>query len=416
MHDSRQDRKHDLFVLTLKIEEQVRKMSFLRAARAALAGFPCIAAAVVLAGLSISCGSTNRLSPIDPNHNAYVTLPQKGSVVLLHINGVTGAITTGAQTPAGDGTPTGLALLQLPSKAFLYVANSFSNTISIFSVASDGTLANTTTATPAGGSSPNGMVIDPTGKYLLVTNNLSDTVSVFSIDPSTGVLTPMGSPVPANANPGEIRITPSGNAVYVTNPGIGTVTIFSFSNGVLTQLPGLSPVFSGAGASGLAVDATGRFLYVANSFASNLPLLPTIGNISGFNIDPVTGGLSPILGSPFAATTGTGPTELTIDPSGKFVYATTPGSSFSIWCFTITPANGQLVAVTNSPFSLAAGGLFALFDPTTNFFYIGNGGQSGSGINAYTYNLNTGAPTLISGSPFSIGSPPSPPGKMVLTE
>ncbi len=245
-----------------------------------------------------------------------------------------------------------------------------------------------------------------------MTNNLTDNVSVFSIDSGSGALSLMGS-VPANANPTEILITPSGKFVYVTNPGIGMVTAFTFANGVLTEVkpvgkPG-SPFFSGAGAFGLAVDGSERFLYVANP--SSPPFSSTTGNISGFNIDPNTGALSPILESPFTATNGSGPSAITVDPSGKYVYATTPGSSFSIWCFTITSTNGQLVAVTSSPFSLSAGGLFALFDPNGNYFYIGS--QSGNGVAGYTYNPSTGAPTVISGSPFSTGTPP---GKMVLSE
>jgi 6-phosphogluconolactonase len=395
-------------------------MSFLRAARAALAGQSClprilgsVVAIAVLAGLSLSCGSSSH-SKSGPNHNAYVTLPSRGSVLLLRINGSNGAITLGAETPqVQDTTPTGIALL--PSKKFLYAVNSFANTISIFNVASDGTLTLSGTPTPAGGSSPNAAVIDPSGKYLLVTNNLTNDVSVFSIDAGTGALSPFGSPVPANANPAEILITPSAKFVYVTNPGIGWITAFSFANGVLTKVPG-SPFSSltggGGGAFGLAVDGSERFLYVANPSASNPPpFASTIGNISGFQIDPGTGALTRILGSPFTATNGKGPSAITVDPSGKFVYATTPGSSFSIWCFTITPTNGQLVPVTASPFSLSAGGLFALIDPSGNHFYIGS--QDPTGVAGYTYDPSTGAPTVITGSPFSTGTAP---GKMVISE
>jgi 6-phosphogluconolactonase len=390
-------------------------MSFLRAARAALAGQSCLprisvafVVVVVLAGVSLSCGNSSH-STSGPNHNAYVTLPSRGSVLLLHISGATGAITLGAETPqVQDTTPTGIVLL--PSKKFLYAVNSFAKTISIFKVASDGTLALSGTPTPAGGSGPNAAVIDPSGKYLLVTNNLSNTVSVFSIDAGTGALSQVGSPVPANFHPAEILITPSGKFVYVTNPDIGMVTAFTFSTGVLTQLPS-SPVSSGAGAFGLAVDGSERFLYVANPSASNPPpFSSTTGNISGFNIEP-GGALMPIVGSPFTATNGNGPSAVTVDPSGKFVYATTPGSSFSIWCFTITPTNGQLVAVTNSPFSLTAGGLFAFIDPSGNHFYIGS--QDANGIAGYTYDPSTGTPTAIAGSPFSTVAAP---GKMVVSE
>ncbi|MGA2980346.1 MAG: beta-propeller fold lactonase family protein [Terriglobales bacterium] len=394
-------------------------MSFQRAARAALTGqtglcriLAAMAVVIVivplLAGLFLSCGSSSSVSPNGPDHNAYLTLPTYGSVALLHIDGATGVITLGAETPQVVGTtPTGLALL--PSKKFLYAVNSLANSISIFNVALDGTLTLSGPPMPTGGSSPNAAVIDPLGKYLLVTNNLTDNVSVFSIDPGSGALSQIGSPVPANSNPAQILITHSGKFVYVSNPGIGAVTVFSFSNGVLSQLEN-SPAPSGSGAFGLAVDASDRFLYVANQSASNpSPYLSTIGNVSGFNIDPGTGALTPILGSPFTAANGTGPTAVTVDPSGRFVYAVTTGSSYSIWCFTIDPTNGQLAAVTNSPFSLAAGGLFVLIDPTGNYFYIG----SQNGIEGYTYNPATGVPTAIAGSPFSTGVEP---GGMVLSE
>lgn len=392
-------------------------MSFQRAARAALAGqsrIPriLVAVVVVLAGLSLSCGNSSHKTSGGRNHNAYVTLPSRGSVLLLHINGATGAITAGAETPQLQNTsPTGLALL--PSKAgkqFLYAINSSSHadSISIFSVASDGSLSLSGTPTPAG-PGPTNAVIDPSGKYLLVTNVFGNSVSVFSIDTGTGALSPVGTPVPANADPTEILITPSGKFVYVSNPQVGTVTVFSFSssNGVLTEV---SSVFSGAGASGLAVDGSERFLYVANPSAPN-PLQTNTGNISAFNIDPGTGALTKVLGSPFSATVGSGPTAITVDPSGRYVYATTSGSSFSIWCFAITSTNGQLTQVTSSPFSLTAGVLFAVIDPIGNYFYIGN--ESGGNIAGYTYNPSTGAPTAISGSPFSTTVAT---GKMVLSE
>ena len=377
---------------------------------------------VVLAGFSLSCGKSNQ-STSTSNHDAYVTLPAWGSVLLLHIDGATGQIITGAQTPQQqDFTPAGLAFL--PSKNILYAINSFDDTISIFNVASDGTL--TLGSTPiAVGASPNAVVIDPSGKYLLVTNNFSSgggynggDVSVFSIDASTGALSPVGSPVPANTNPTNILFTHSGKFVYVSNPEIGMVTGFAFANGVLSLVPE-TPVSSGqgGGALGLAVDGSDQFLYVTNPSATNPPPnQATIGNISGFNIDRTSGALTPILGSPFTSTVGgQGPTTITIDPTGRLVYAVTPGSSLSVWCFEITSTNGQLVAVTDSPFSVAAGGLFALFDPSGRFFYIG----SAIGIEAYTYNPSTGALTPISCpsstqcSPFSTLTAP---GKMVFAE
>jgi 6-phosphogluconolactonase len=385
-------------------------MSFSRAAHAALVGknrlrriFINVAPVAILTLITLSCATNPSQSAF--NHVAYVTLPQYGSVLTMNINGAHGFISLGAQTPIVNGTtPTGLALL--PSKKFLYTANSFGDNISLYNVNGDGTLTLSQSATPAG-SGPHAAVIDPSGSYLLVTNSLSNNISVFQIDSSSGALTEVqGSPFYANASPSELVF--AGPFVYVTNPGLGTVTGFSFANGVLTQVPN-SPFFSGAGASALVVSGD-TYLYVVNPSATNPTLPNTTGNIAGFNIGS-DGSLTTIVGSPFASVAGSGPSAITVDPFNRFVYAVTPQASASIWCFSIGPLNGQLTEVAGSPFNLAGGGLFALFDPAGNFLFIGS--QSAHAIQAYTYNIDSGTLTLVTGSPFSTKVPP---GKMALSE
>ena len=377
-------------------------MSFPGSARVALRNRVCLrwtaaALTVVLAGLSISCGSSS--SSPSASHNAYVTLPEAGSVRLLHVNNSTGALTAGLQTPAVAGTtPTGLALH--PSKKFLFAANSAANTISVFDVASDGTLTPSGTPTPAG-VGPRGMALDPLGQYLLVTNTVSNNISVFSVASGTGALTEVvGSPFPGNNGPTEILITPSGKFVYVTNPSIGFITAFTFAGGVLSPVPG-SPFASGRGVSAVAVESGEHFLYAANTIANT---------ISGFAIDSTTGALTAVPGSPFSSAAGTGPSAMSMDTANKFLYVATQGSADSIWAFTWNTTTGTLTAASNSPFNLlSGGGLFLLMEPNGGFFYIGN--QSGSNIVAYQYSSGNAAPTAVTGSPFSIGSAP---GKMVI--
>jgi 6-phosphogluconolactonase len=389
-------------------------MSFSGAARAALVckervlGLSAIIAAMLLGAFLLSCGGNKPVPNFSQRQNAYVTLPSQGSVLLMQINPITGSMITLSQTPQIVGTsPKGLALLN----KFLYVANSAANNISLFNIASDGSLSQNTAPTPAG-SGPYACVIDPSNKYLLVTNTFSNNISVFSIDSGSGALTEVsGSPFYANLGPGEIFMPPAGNLVYVTSTSVGTVTGFTFSpsTGALTQIPG-SPYYSGTGASGLAVDSTGTFLYVANTSAINNP--PTsIGNITGYNIsqaqDSSYGSLTPITGSPFTSIAGSGPMALVLSSNGTFLFATTPGGSYSVWAFNIGQ-NGALTATINSPFSVSSGGLFALIDSLGGWFYIG----SNTGIQGYTYDQNTGQPTVINYSPFSTGG--VAPGKMVI--
>lgn len=385
--------------LTIGFEEQVLDMSFSRSAQAALKRSPyvrCTLAlvAVVLVGIAASCGGTNH--PAVSTHNAYITLPQQGAVRLLRINDSTGVITTGAETPPVNGlSPTGLALH--PSQKFLYAANSAANSISLFNIGADGTLTTSISPTPAG-SGPREIVIDPSGQYLLVTNTLSDNISVFSIDSGSGKLTEVaGSPFFANTGPTAMLITPSGHFVYVTNP-LGYITAFSFSGGVLTAVPG-SPFAAGAGVSALAVDGNEKFLYSANTAANT---------VSGFALQP-SGALQPLQGSPYTSSGGSGPSAIAIDPANTIVYVTTPGSSFSIWAFSINATTGVLTTVPGSPFNLlSGGGLFLLMEPRGNFFYVAN--QSTTTIAGYQYNSGSGTPSAITGSPFTTGTP----GQMVI--
>ena len=383
-------------------------MSFPGSALAALRNqqwfrWTAVAVSVLLAGLSISCGSSSSAS--SATHNAYISLPQTGSVQLLQINNSSGVITAGAQTPPVQGaTPTGLALHS--SKKFLFVANSAANTISVFNVAGDGTLTLSGNPTPVG-PGPRAVVIDPSGQFLLVTNSLAHpfgTVSVYSINSGTGALSEVaGSPFSAKALASEMVITPSGKFVYVTDPA-GYITAFSFSSGVLTEVTG-SPFAADLGVSALTVDSSEKFLYTANTVANN---------VSGFQINSASGALTPVQGSPYSAVAGSGPSAIAIDPANTILYAATPGSSFSIWAFTIDPTTGVLTTVKTSPFNLlAGGGLFLLMDPDGKHFYVGNQATSSAAGNiaGYTYDSGTGVPTAITGSPFSTASTP---GKMVI--
>ncbi len=411
-------------------------MSFLKAAnaaRAGQAGLRRITAALTvviilfLAALLLSCGNGSSTTSA-PGHQAYVTLTGQGSVLLLGINGATGAITAGGKTPPVENASfNGLALT--PSKQFLYAVNSREDSVSIFSVAVDGSLILGGAPVEAGNGA-NEAVVDPTGGYLLVTNTIGSgpsggDISVYSIAAGTGVLAEVaGSPFDANQGPTQILFSHSGEFVYAVNPSLGMVSGFVFcppqrasqpqcsgATAVLSPVP-LSPVFSGDGASALVVDGSDQFLYVVNPQANNPPpYQSTVGNISAFKIDSNTGALSPILGSPFTSTAGISPAAIAVDPSSRFVYAAGPGSSNSIWCFAITPTNGALQEVTGSPFSLSSGGQFALFDTTGNFLYIGD--ESGAAIDGYTYDPATGKPTVIAGSPFSTGTAP---GQIVISE
>jgi hypothetical protein len=80
------------------------------------------------------------------------------------------------------------------------------------------------------------------------------------------------------------------------------------------------------------------FAYVANQSGNN---------VSAYTINPSTGALTPVAGSPFAA--GIAPRSVTVDPSGKFAYVADLGRNVS--AHTINPSSGALTPVAGSPFA-----------------------------------------------------------------
>lgn len=140
------------------------------------------------------------------------------------------------------------------------------------------------------------------------------------------------------------------NYVYTNNNvgGLNSVGAFSVAaNGVLTPVPGSPFLTGGFGAGGglfasvrINVTIVGSFLYVTNDESNN---------ISGFTIDPATGTLTLIPGSPFpTGGVGFNGISLAVTPDNRFLYAANSNTS-NISIFSIA-ANGSLTPITGSPF------------------------------------------------------------------
>ena len=80
----------------------------------------------------------------------------------------------------------------------------------------------------------------------------------------------------------------------------------------------------------MAVHPLGKFLYVVNR---------TSENISAFSIDPATGRLQPIVGSPFEC--GNKPWAIAVDAVGKSVEVTHFGSP-EVTRYRVDPSAGVL--------------------------------------------------------------------------
>jgi len=157
------------------------------------------------------------------------------------------------------------------------------------------------------------------------------------------VLAQAGIPtsVGAGATPTSIAVEHSGRFLYVTDPAHNAVLGFSIqTGGVLSPITG-SPFLAGAAPAGLGIDPQGALLFVANSGSNN---------VSAYAIDPNSGALGQVTGSPFA-TGGVGPSAVAVDAETSFVYVTEQGSH-DIAALAIA-SNGALQPVKGSPFGVA---------------------------------------------------------------
>lgn len=182
--------------------------------------------------------------------------------------------------------------------------------------------------------------------------------------------------------------------VYVANgPPDGTISAYSINigNGVLTPLAGSPYPAGGLAPSGFALtySTSPQFLYLATSGGATF---------SGFSINPNTGALTPIPGSPFASS-GNNPAAIAVDPSFPFLYAANAGSN-SISAFTMSMSTGALTAV-GSPVSVnfAPNGLAT--DPVGLFLYVSTLSGASGDLEGFSINTATGALTPIAGSPFA---------------
>ncbi len=245
------------------------------------------------------------------------------------------------------------------------------------------------------------MAIDSAGKFLFLAHANLNGIFVFTRDANTGalILVP-GSPFAAGANPFHVTVHPSANFLYASNSNdpMGSISAYVIdpTTGALTEIAG-SPFATQAGFPGpsrLAIEPGGKFLYVGLGGSVNANHF-----VAAFSIDPSTGALTPVPGSPFS--TGRGSFSVAVDQSGMYLY-TANAFDNTISAFAIDTGTGALSSVSGSPFTTGAvGGFpFALaLDPAGMFLYTAN--QGSDNISGLSIDVTTGALTLISGSPFA---------------
>jgi 6-phosphogluconolactonase (cycloisomerase 2 family) len=112
-------------------------------------------------------------------------------------------------SPIGETYSGPVSLLIDKSGTYLYVANQSSTNLAAYTIASDGSLTLLTTSPFGTGANPSVIASDPGGKYLFVGNQAaSGTIESFSLDTSSGTLTTVETYTITGGSPTSIVITP----------------------------------------------------------------------------------------------------------------------------------------------------------------------------------------------------------------
>ncbi len=308
-------------------------------------------------------GTSPSAMALSPNLNTMVVADSvANNLSVFTVNG-DGTITAAAGNTATGTTPVGLAFN--PAGTFLFVVNQGSENISVYAVSG-------TTLTQVAGSpfsaltpgstvlpQPSAIAVSPSGNYVYVANTFANTVSMFDVS-SSGALTQTVS-YSVGLNPVALAVTPKGGFLYVANFSDNNISGFSICDaitttcananspdGSLTPVAG-SPFSAGLGPTAMSTDTTGAFLFVADKSSNQ---------VSQFRISASTttgagtGALT--ANNPAAISTGTTPVGVGVvtgsntitSTGGTFEYLYVPnngGTSISIYSFDSTL--GQLTVV-----------------------------------------------------------------------
>jgi hypothetical protein len=124
--------------------------------------------------------------------------------------------------------------------------------------------------------------------------------------------------------------------------------------------------------------------------------------VSGFSINPTTGALTEIPGSPFAIN-GRPPQALFVVPAGQFLFVA--GSSggtapeYSLTGYQISPASGALSPIPGMPITSTTSFERAVFHPNGRALYLPAGSD---GVRAYSIHPTTGVMTAVPGEPYRL--------------
>jgi 6-phosphogluconolactonase (cycloisomerase 2 family) len=347
----------------------------------------------------------------------YATDANSGAVSAFSLDNTTGALGTVTGSPFSlvPSTSVGRIVIDRYGKflyAVLHATAGCKSCASIagFQIGSSGQLTPVpgspyTASTSFPVTDPLNIAIDPSGNRLFISGTLFTVpgtgVATCLIDPDTGALsTPIISTFGAPGTAGTLALSADGGVLYGSPTGGISAGSIAANNNVAT-LSG-SPFGSPVGFFAIGVDPLGKFL-----FATDGTIFPPQA-IFSFSVDKSTGALTQQSVLNVTTIGGIGQV-MAVHPSGSFVYL--PAGFSNVLAFSVDPATGSLTPLAGSPFTLSApdpNPVVAAIDPSGKFLFIGSGIPSAAGngnVSVFAIAAN-GSLTEVAGSPFALTSGP----------
>jgi 6-phosphogluconolactonase len=356
--------------------------------------------AILFVSVLFGCGRSTNDSPTLHPASEFMYAASQNGITEFPFNSSTGALGTGIQAASAFTSTDPLAsMVSDPSGKFLFACGLGNSSTEAFSInAETGTLASISSSTlPIQGFSGCTLSIYPTGKFLYIAT--SNGVAAFTVNLATGVLSSVGgSPFSDGSVLRESAIDPSGMFLYAisNNTTLNTISVFTIdsSSGALAPVTG-SPFrmpINGLAYS-VVVHPSGKFLYVS---------FPQSEEIAAWSINTSTGAITVVPGSPFPSgvISGDAPNSLFVTHSGGFLYALSGG--VTAFGFSIDPSSGVLSAISGSPFTLSSATDYFAIDPSDQFLYAAY--ANANKVAGFNIDASTGTLTAFTTSPVSAQS------------
>ena len=349
------------------------------------------------------------LSPFLYVNNNVPGTPPDNSISAFSVN-AGGALSAIAGSPfptGGEGDILGAINGLVCCGRYLYAANAGEASVSGFVVdPASGSLVpvpgSPVTTSAAVAARAYGVACTPDHSILYVANNsgedIAEDIRIFDIDTNTGALSPNANDAfdlpPGSAYPIGIQINPAGSLLLVsqalTQEMSGSVGVYRIgAGGALSAAAGSPFPIDGLG-SGATVTPDGRYYYVAGLERS----------INGFLVG-TEGTLTAVSGSPapFHAN------DVAVDETGTLLFASEAPSGDRIHVLRIEPGSGALTPVEGSPFAHDTSDDPAGLVTAGSLLFVANGFSDlfATTVSAYSFDRATGVLTPVPGSPFQRG-------------